>query len=87
MLATYKARLRDDKIIWDDGGPHVSEGAELTVYVTVLGESDAQMRARVDRMVDALEQLAALPESERSIKDPVAWEREQREDQPLFGRS
>lgn len=87
MLATYKARLRDDKLIWDEVGPEVSEGAELMVYVTVLGETDAQTRARVNRMVDALEQLAALPESERSIKDPVAWEREQREDRPLFGRS
>lgn len=44
--------------------------------------SDAQRRKR---LAEALEKAAAL-NPYREITDPVAWQREQREDRPLPGR-
>lgn len=41
---------------------------------------------RRQRLAAALEQAAALNPF-ADIDDPVAWQREQREDRPLFGRN
>ena len=47
--------------------------------------ASASVRQRGQKMAAVLEELAQLPESD-PIQDPVAWQREQRQDRALPGR-
>jgi hypothetical protein len=86
MLPTYKAILRGDRIEWDDEVPEqVRSEQPLAVYVTVLTQPAHADGDQGRRMAQALEQLAARGGT-LSIADPVAWEREQRQDRELTGR-
>jgi len=87
MLSAYKAVVRRDDqghdlLEWSEGAPeHLAENRPVRVSVTILEASAAQG----ERMADALEKLAQLNVTS-AIKDPAAWEREQREDRDLPGR-
>ena len=88
MLTTYKAKLTSGKLEWTDEVPLLATFAETPVLVTLLpakksSRSDKAERGR--RMKEALEALARLG-GIKSIPDPVAWQREMREDRPLPGR-
>lgn len=88
MLTTYRAKLRDGKLEWTDEAPPVPQSAETQVLVTLLPEKNSQADERAARRrqaVEALEKLAAMG-GIKSIPDPVAWQREMREDRPLPGR-
>jgi hypothetical protein len=88
MLNTYKAILRGNHLEWDGDAPdHLTQKDAVMVYVTILGEPvvPSVVTEQGQRMAAALEQLAvinALPD----LTDPVAWEREVRQDRPLPGR-
>lgn len=83
MLKTYKAVLRANRLEWSEGIPErLAEDRPVKVSVTIL-EGDA---GQGERMAEALEALAHLGVESR-IPDPVAWEREQRQDRELPGRN
>ena len=88
MLLTYKAILHNNQLEWRDSAPKdVLPQSSVEVYVTILenqGENVDKTAVGV-QMATVLQSLADLPE--RSISDPIAWEREVREDRSLPLRS
>jgi hypothetical protein len=88
MLQTYKAVLRGNWLEWIGAAPEqVKDENEITVEVTILGDAWAESveRERGLKMAEALEALAEV-NALAGITDPVAWQREIREDRPLPGR-
>jgi hypothetical protein len=88
MLETYPGILRDNRIEWSgESPPQVSADRGVRVHVTILDRVEALPSGveRGQRMAAALEQLAAM-QSLTGITDPLAWERELREDRVLPDR-
>jgi len=88
MLQTYRAVLRGNWLEWIGAAPErVKDENEITVEVTILGDAWAESveRERGLKMAEALETLAEV-NALADITDPVAWQREIREDRPLPGR-
>ena len=88
MLQTYRAVLRGNWLEWIGAAPEqVKDENEITVEVTILGDAWAESveRERGLKMAEALEALAEV-NALANITDPVAWQREIREDRPLPGR-
>ena len=82
MLSTYKAVLRGDRLEWMDTAPPGQRRAEpVQVEVTILRDSTDQAGAQ---MAAALGELADMGGS--SIEDPLAWQRDRRQDRSLPGR-
>ncbi len=86
VLTTYKAILRGNHLEWR-GDAHLTLPPDhaVAVHVTVLDEPTAptaHSQSRGERMAAALAQLAQLHTC-ADITDPVAWEREQRQERPL----
>lgn len=87
MHPTYKATLRRDRIDWEDDVPeHIRSQAVLTVFVTILNQSGLAEETSGPPMAEALERLA-LKGGVSSITDPAQWQREQREDRNVPGRT
>lgn len=87
MLSTYKAKLKGDRLEWAEEPPP-QNGATPDVLVTILPASTHPPEDRVERgahMKAALDKLAEMG-GIKSIPDPLAWQREIREDRPLPGR-
>jgi len=87
MLKTYKARLKGERLEWSGEVP-LAASQEADVLVTVLPPlelAEGERRERGAGMAAALREIAARG-GIRSIPDPVAWQREIREDRPLPGR-
>jgi hypothetical protein len=85
MNETFLGTLRGNEIEWTGPSPaddHLSNEGR-SVVVTLL--SPKQQTGQGKRMAAALERLA-LAGGCRSIPDPIAWERAQREDRDLPGR-
>jgi len=86
MTATYEAILRGDRLEWSgEEPPHIAEA--VAVQVTILetplaATADAR---RSQRVAAALERVAAR-DTLAAIADPVAWQRELRQERPLPGR-
>jgi hypothetical protein len=88
MQNTYKAILTGDRLEWSGDAPEISrENSPVAVHVTILDDDIhvTDVLTQGERMAAALERLAAIPAGEE-ITDPVAWEREIREDRVLPGR-
>ncbi len=89
MLNTYKAVLKGSRLEWRGSAPpEVSTEQGVPVEVTVLrGERLSASRASDagKRMASALQKLAASG-AVADIEDPVAWQREMRQDRRLPGR-
>ena len=83
MLPTYKATLKGNRLEWIGEQPRRKEA--VPVHVTVLEEQTSH-RAQGDQMAEALNQLAEAG-GLSTISDPEAWQREQRQDRALPGRS
>ena len=82
---TYRAVLRGDHVEWVDARPDPDTPAD--VEITVLQpESEAERRARGARMARALERVGQANGALSRIIDPVAWQRDIRQDRPLPGR-
>jgi len=87
MQSIYKAIVRGDRIEWEDDVPEqIRTQQALTVLVTVVDQPAAADDTRGPRMAEALERLAASG-GVSSITDPSQWQREQRQDRDLPGRS
>lgn len=82
---TYRAIIRGDRIEWEDQSPARSE-KPLAVEVTVLEPVDSPTSESRKAAAEALERLAKRGTAFAEIEDPVAWQREIRNDRPLPGR-
>lgn len=87
MQTEYKAILTDDHLEWKGERPNfLLSGKPAEVVVTIPAVSSESSKEEMRRRrVAALERIAAaggVPE----IPDPVAWQREMREDRKLPGR-
>ena len=82
MLPTYRAILKGTQVIWLDAPPQLPEDAE--VHITVLHPEANPPTDRGTAMAAALEKLA--DNNAFAGVDPVAWQREVRQDRPLPGR-
>lgn len=86
MSNAYKANLVGNRLEWVDEAPHLPIGSASTpVLVTILPPAELTTKEMRRRRVAALERIAARG-GIQSIPDPVAWQREMREDRPLRGR-
>jgi hypothetical protein len=88
MLNTYKAILKGNRLEWNEDAPdHLAPEDAVAVYVTILDEPvvPAAVTQQGQRMAAALEQLAAI-NALADLTDPVAWEREMRQERPLPDR-
>jgi hypothetical protein len=87
MDSTYKATVRGDRIEWGDDVPEeVRSQPALSVIVTIAEQSEVANKSGGSRMAAALERLAqdgGVP----FISDPVQWQRQQREDRNIPGRT
>ena len=85
MLRTFEALLKGKLLEWTNDAPQQSD-RPLKVYVTLLEEkSSISADIRRQKIVEILEKLAAS-QTFAEITDPVAWQREMRQDRPLPGR-
>lgn len=87
MPRTYSAILRGDRLEWIDQIPEtVAQHREVKVQVTFEEEAaPVDERERGRRMAELLRAIAEK-DPFADITDPVAWQREIREDRPLRGR-
>lgn len=81
MQPSYRAVLRGDRVEWIDPPPRLPGDTE--VLITFLHPKPEEVRRR--SAVAALEELARRGAFDE-IEDPVAWQREIRQDRPLPGR-
>ena len=88
MYNTYAAVLRGEKLEWRSEKPaRLTEDRAINVHITILEETPTAKTAsdQGQRMAAALEELAQITASNLPT-DPMAWERETREDRTLPGR-
>jgi hypothetical protein len=87
MQTEYKATLNNGRVEWNGTPPPpYLNGAELVVTVArPENYSEMSKEERGRGMAEALRELSKL-NTFRDIADPVAWQREIREDRPLPGR-
>lgn len=87
MRPTYRAVLRGDHLEWEDEVPEQTANQKrLDVFVTILGDSVSDRESRGHRMARALECLAQK-DLLSTIADASDWQRDQREERPLPGRT
>jgi hypothetical protein len=87
MVRTYKALLRGNSLQWIGEAPERSEDYPIAVEVTVREEEyPAEAHSRGKEMAVILEKLAESG-AVSDITDPMAWQRDQRQDCPLPGRA
>lgn len=85
MLSTYKAVLNNNHLEWFDPIPPQTASRKVTVYVTILDELPVKKPELTGQQaVDILQKIA--DNGGPGIDDPVAWQREIRQDNPLVGR-
>src|SRR5207248_1451340 len=87
MSKTYNAILYGDHLEWSDPPPELNGREPVAVQVIILDEAGGTQQAESpgEQLGAILEQLAALG-AFVDIDDPVAWQREIRQDRPLPGR-
>lgn len=85
MIHIYSAILHGDRLEWTDAPP-TPEVRGRSVRVKIEVEDEVERAERGRRMADALRKLAAGDGALAEIEDPVAWEREIRQERPLPGR-
>jgi hypothetical protein len=86
MLQTFRATLRGDLLEWGEEAQRLSEDDRpVQVLVTILEEKPIQEgNGRGQQMAAVLEKLAQA-QAFAGI-DPVAWQRDVRQDRELPGR-
>ena len=85
MLTTYKDKLKGERLEWVDEVPPLNQQDGADVLATMLhtnGRESRDQAERGTRMKAALDKLASLG-GINSIPDPLAWQREIRQDRPL----
>ena len=87
MLPTYRAVLRGDHLKWEDEVPEQTANQQrLDVFVTIVNDSLSDGDSRGRAMARALEDLAQNG-GLSTIADASDWQRNQREERPLPGRT
>lgn len=91
MIPTYKATLRGNLLEWrGDVREHIPADRAVTVYVTLVDELSVETEEIAARqgaaMAAALTRLAEM-DALADISDAAVWEREERQDRELPGRS
>ncbi|MBD1933554.1 MULTISPECIES: hypothetical protein [Cyanophyceae] len=84
MLRTFRAWLKGSRLEWIDEIPEFGNRL-IQVHVTLLeNEPDLEAKSRGRKMAEILEKLSAC----QALNDvePVAWQRESRQDRSLPGR-
>jgi hypothetical protein len=84
MLLAYPALLKGNRLVWTEEAPPNVQNGGVRVYVIVL-PADDEVASRGEQMAAALANLAKMG-GVTAIQDPIAWQRELREDRPLYGR-
>jgi hypothetical protein len=85
MLSTYKAVLKNKQVQWLDEIPAQLNRLTVSVYVTVIEELPVKKpELPCQKMVDILQKIA--DNGGPGIDNPIAWQREIRQDRPLPGR-
>ncbi|MDF5718951.1 MAG: hypothetical protein PUP91_00370 [Rhizonema sp. PD37] len=86
MLHTYRATLRGDLLEWEEEvRRNLRDDRPMQVLVTILeGEPISETKGRGQQMAAVLEKLAQA-QAFTGI-DPVAWQRDLRQDRELPGR-
>jgi hypothetical protein len=86
MLKTFRATLKGDLLEWSEEVQRLSrDDGGVQVLVTILEEEPMQQKnGRGQRMAAVLEKLAQA-QAFAGI-DPVAWQRDIRQDRELPGR-
>ena len=81
MRRIYKAILRDDRIDWLDGSPETAE--PISVDIIILDKAKPELSQAKEKTAGELLAVLAEKGTFAEIKDPAAWQREQRKDRPL----
>ncbi|MBI4311760.1 MAG: hypothetical protein HY681_08250 [Chloroflexi bacterium] len=84
MARTYRAVLRGNQLEWLDSPPPQPNALEVRVAI-IEGETDELPAGRGQVMAKALAEPAARG-AFSSISDPVAWQRELRQERNLMRR-
>ncbi|MEN8216976.1 MAG: hypothetical protein ABFS56_11515 [Pseudomonadota bacterium] len=85
MLSTYKAVLNNNRLEWFDQIPPQLKHSTVTVHVTILDELPVKKpELSGQKAVEILQKIA--DNGGPGIDDPVAWQREIRQDNPLLGK-
>ncbi len=89
MLATYKARLHGSSIYWTDERPLPDmTDQDIEVLITVLSvihqpvKSEEKREEQIARCLEKIAQTGGIA----GIADPVAWQRELRQDRQLISQ-
>jgi hypothetical protein len=83
MLSTYKAVLNNNRLEWFE--PIPPQSRMVTVLVTILDELPVKKpKLSGQKSIDILQKIAE--NGGPGIDDPVTWQREIRQDNPLLGR-
>lgn len=86
MLQTYEAIYEHGKVRWLDAPPDMNEARLLvTVLSGTVAKSGGPETAHGRDLADALKD-AVLLNPYRDVADPIAWQREVRNDRVLPGR-
>ena len=85
MGKTYNAILRGNTIEWKADSPPVDTEEGVQVEITVRKQFAGTEEERKAKLFAALENLAHTSKTQWP-EDPVAWQREIRQDRPLPGR-
>lgn len=86
MTQTYRAILKDNEITWLGDRPDLDGATEVSLtIVNPLFETQQSEEQQIDQQQRLLAILTQLAEANpfRAIKDPIAWQKEQRQDRPL----
>ncbi len=91
MMPTYKATLRGNRLEWrGDIRKYIPADRAVTVYVTLVDELPVELEEMAGKqgaaMAAALTRLAEM-DALADISDAAIWEREERQDRELPGRS
>jgi hypothetical protein len=85
-MEKYVATIHGNVIEWEGDEPDNLNGDNaIKVEVRVIDVGKVLPKSDGKKMAEALQQLAKLG-GVKSIPDPLAWQREIRQDRPLPGR-
>jgi hypothetical protein len=86
MLQTYEAIYEHGNVRWLDALPELNEARLLvTVLSNTVAQSTPPPTMQTNNLANALK-AAVLLNPYRDVADPVAWQREIRNDRALPGR-
>ena len=84
MDRTYMAVLHNGRLEWMGTHPEIDPDRRVEVKV-VISEDQAPWPVDTERAMSYIREIASRG-GVKSIKDPVAWQREIRKDPPLLDR-